>query len=356
MNSHVLKSPARSGLIALLLALAVLACASESARADVQWNDGTPTTSTLAQCVLGTFETGAMAYAGYQADPNALPHAGDVFYGHAVFGAAMEACNGDQYGELDVVLPPGVSLAIDAAHPVNCFYEDNQGPVQPYSPCPTHAVGGTYGPQLPAGDGGGPWDMPVGRLIEVQFPLVSNRELKGPAGGPCPETIGELSAYPQHDCLITALHVADGYSDPWLLPDEQLFISPGAAPPPAPVTSKPVSGSLGSGSGSGGSSASKAALKVPKHLKLSKLMSKGVTVRLMLPRAGSTVNLSLMMAHRKLAHLRRRHLRAGTFRFRLRLSRSARARLRHVRHARLTVIEKLTKPKITLRTSVVVKR
>jgi hypothetical protein len=355
MNSHALKSPARRGLIALLLALAAFASASGSARAAVQWNDGTAATSTLVHCVLGTFETGALAYAGYQADPNALPHAGDVFYGHAVFGAAMEACSGDQYGELDVVLPPGVSLAIDAAHPVYCFYEDNQGPVQPYSPCPTHAVGGTYGPQLPAGDGGGPWDMPAGRLIEVQFPLVSNRELKGPAGGHCPETVDELSAYPQHDCLITALHVADGFSDPWLLPNEELFISPGAAPPSAPAPGTPGSDS-GSGTGSGGSSGVKAALKVTRHLKLSKLMSKGVTVRLTLPHAGSTVNMWLMMGHRKLAHLRRRHLRAGTLSFRLRLSRSARARVRHVRHARLTVIEKLTNPKATLRTSVLVKR
>lgn len=353
MNAHIFTWPGRRTLIPLLLALIALACASASASAAEQWNDGTSEQSTLFNCVLGIPETGALTYAGYKADPSALPRAGDVFYGHAVFGAAMEACTGDQFGELDVVLPPGVSLAIDAAHPVYCFYEDNQGPVQPYSPCPTHAVNGTYGPQFTSGDGGGPWDMPAGRLIEVQFPLVSNRELKGPAGGHCPESLSELSAYPQHDCLITALHVADGDTDPWLLPNEELVVSPGAAST-TPPQSRPGTGP--GGTGPGGTSRPGARLLAPRKLRLSKLMSNGLTVKLTLPSAGSSVDLSLMMGHRKLAHLKRRHLRAGSLSFHLRLSRSARNRLRHLRHARLTVVEKLTKPKTTLRTTVRVKR
>jgi hypothetical protein len=217
---------AAAGAFALAAALA-LASAADAA---VQWNDGQQTTSTLYDPCLGIEEYGALAYAGYRADPSNLPNAGQVFYGHAVFGAATQVgggCGGgDQHAELDLVLPPGVSLAVNGSHPIYCFYEDSGQPEVRNPTCPTHTVRGTYGPQLPARDGGGPWDVPAGRLLEVQFPLVSNRQLKGPAGGNCPQDLSDLQTERQNDCLITALHVADGDTDPWLLPDEYLFINP----------------------------------------------------------------------------------------------------------------------------------
>jgi hypothetical protein len=232
------------GLVALIatagaVALAATLALASAADAAVQWNDGQQTTSTLYNSCLGIEESGALAYAGFKADPSHLPQAGQVFYGHAVFGAATQVggggCGGgDQYGELDLVLPPGVSLAVTGSHPIYCFYEDSGQPEVRNSTCPTHTVGGTYGPQLPAGDGGGPWEMPPGRLLEVQFPLVSTRQLKGPAGGNCPEDLSDLQTERQNDCLITALHIADGDTDPWLVPDEYLFLDPatrtGAAP------------------------------------------------------------------------------------------------------------------------------
>ena len=113
----------------MLASASILALASSTARAAEQWNDGVPAMSTLVKCVIHLQETGAIAQAGYLADPSRLPQAGHVFYGHAVFGAATDtACDsGDQLAELDVVLPPGVSLAIDAAHPITCLYAEAAG-------------------------------------------------------------------------------------------------------------------------------------------------------------------------------------------------------------------------------------
>jgi hypothetical protein len=339
----------RISLAALALALAA-ALAAAPAQAAMRWNDGTPAQSTLFNCVLEIPEAGALAYAGYQADPSNLPRPGQVFYGHAVFGAAMEACAGDQFGELDVVLPPGVRLAIDAAHPLRCFYEDNGGPVLANPTCPTRALNGVYGPRLPAGDGGAPWDMPAGRLLEVQFPLVSNRQLRGPAGGHCPQSLGELQAYPHHDCLITALHLADGSTDPWLVPDEELVTAAApAAPAPAPRP-KPQSGAPGP------KRPARPGLRAPRQMRIRTLMAHGMRVTLVLPRRVSSATVSLRQGRRTLARARRRHLRAGRWTVRLRLSRTARRRLRHVRRARLSVVAQLSRPTVTLRAPLTARR
>ena len=234
----------------VLASACILALASSTARAAEQWNDGVPAMSTLVKCVINLQETGAIAQAGYLADPSRLPQAGHVFYGHAVFGAATDtACDsGDQLAELDVVLPPGVSLAIDAAHPITCLYADGGGTGANYPTCPAHAITGAYGPAIASDDAGHAWTMPAGREFDVRFPLKSDRRLTGPAGGHCPQSVDEIPAYPQRDCLLIALHVVDGYSDPWLVPSEELFIDPalaGSPPATAPTpTSKPTPTSL----------------------------------------------------------------------------------------------------------------
>ncbi len=182
-----------SWLAAIAAATAALA-AAPSAHAAVSWQDGQLAQSTYTQCVIDTVETGADAWAGYLMDPAHPPRPGDVFYGHAAFAGLTSRCGGDdQAAELDLVLPPGVSLAVDAKHPIKCFYQDPDMADKVAAPaCPTHTTGGVLGPQLPAGDGGGGWDLAPGRTYEVQFPLVSNRQLKGPAGGYCPRSADEL--------------------------------------------------------------------------------------------------------------------------------------------------------------------
>lgn len=227
--------------LAAMISVAALLVTVPSAGADAPWNDGTWVQSSLVKCVINVEEVGAIAAVGYQGDPANLPKAGEVFYGHAAFGAATEACGGDQAAELDLVLPAGVSLAVDASHPIRCTYTDQNAPTVPDPSCPTHAIAGTYGPQLAHDDAGDAWVLPPGRLFIIEFPLRSTRQLKGPAGGACPQTLTDVVTPAANDCLVGALHLADGYSDPWLLPDEPMVIGPASAPsPPAPSPPAPA--------------------------------------------------------------------------------------------------------------------
>ena len=337
--------PCAVAVVALLATLALVA----SADAAEEWHNGVTVQSELYNPCLDISEVGALAQTGFQSDP-AVTKAGDVFYAHALFGAATHVggncTDTDQAAELDISPPPGVTLAIDSAHPINCYYADGNDPAQTNPTCPSHTVPGTYGQMLPAGDGGGAWDMPPGRTLEVQIPLRSTRELKGPAGGHCPDDLNQLTAGQPRDCVITPIHILDGTSDPWLLPNEEMFLNPA-----------PSGGNSQSGGGGGGSSIpGHASLKAPKSLKLSALMKKGVPVVISVPAGGGTANLSLLQGHKTLAHVVRKHLKAGTTTIHLKLSRSGRARLRHARHAHLKLVEKLSNPKVTLRKTISVRR
>ena len=226
----------------MLSSASILSIAASTARAAEQWNDGVPAMSTQVKCVINLQETGAIAEAGYLADPSRLPKAGEVFYGHAVFGATTDtACSsGDQIAELDIVLPPGVSLAIDAAHPITCLYADGDGPEANYPTCPTRTIAGAYGPAIASDERGTRGRCRPGAQFEVRFPLTSNRKLIGPGGGHCPESVDEIPTSPQRDCLLIALHVIDGYLDPWLTPSEELFIDAAAAGPTPTPTPTPI--------------------------------------------------------------------------------------------------------------------
>jgi hypothetical protein len=218
-------------LATLAVAAAVLVGVAAAAQADPTWHDGAKVDSKLQNACLGNVEFGALGYTGFHVDASSLPGLGQVFYGHAVFGAATTVggtgCgNTDQHAEVDLVLPSGVSLAVSASHPIYCFHEDTGASEVKNETCPTHAINGTYGPALPPQDGSAAWDLPVGRLFEIQFPLVTTRQLRGPAGGNCPETLGELRQ--RNDCLVTAIHVADGDTDPWLLPSVTMITRAGS--------------------------------------------------------------------------------------------------------------------------------
>ena len=232
--------------VAALACAGMLSIAAPTAGAAEQWNNGTPAMSTQVKCVIDLQETGAIAEAGYLSDPAQPPKAGQVFYGHADFSATTDtACSsGDQVAQLDVVLPRGVSLAVDAAHPITCLYADNGGAQLTYPTCPTSTIVGAYGPEIPSDNAGHAWTMPAGREFDIRFPLTSDRRLAGPAGGHCPQSVDEIPTNPQRDCLLIALNVADGYSNPWLTPSVEMFIDPaapgpGPKPPPPPPPSPP---------------------------------------------------------------------------------------------------------------------
>lgn len=231
----------RGVLVAVVAAVALLAMTASSAWADLQWYEGQPATSTFT-CV-GQIVQGADIVAGYQADPSSLPKAGDLFYGLVGFGAAIPTCDGGtQYGEVDLVLPPGVTLAVDASHPITCTYTDLNAPTVPDPTCPTNTDDhGIYGPALSPNGPGTAWRLPAGRWFEIRFPLRSDRQLQGEAGGYCPQTIDQLLATSSpNDCLEVALGLADGADNPWLLAHEGLVIDPAATPAPTPQPPTPT--------------------------------------------------------------------------------------------------------------------
>jgi hypothetical protein len=336
---------------ALLSVAAAALIGASTASADTSWHDGQTVDSQLYNPCLHISEFGALAQAGYETDP-AATRAGDVFYGHVVFGAATHVggncTDTDQAAELDLVLPPGVSLAVDAQHPIYCFSIDQGQPAQADPACPTHAATGAYGPMLPAGDGGAAWDMPPGRTLEVQFPLVSTRELKGPAAGHCPESVDEIGAFPQRDCLAVAVHVADGTDDPWLFPTVQMILAPRAVTPgptPSPTPSPTPTPTP---------TPTKPALAVAKHVKLSSLLAHGVTATLTVPTAGSSATLTLKQGSRTLGKVTKQHLAAGKVKVRVVLSKAAKKKLRHAKSAHLTLVEKIGTT--TLKAAVLAKR
>jgi len=81
---------------------------------------------------------------------------------------------------------------------------------------------------MPAGDGGAAWDMPPGRTTVIDFPLKTTRQLEGPAGGHCPQSVDDFPYDHRYDCLLAAVHVLDGDTDPWLAPDVEMFTGGGS--------------------------------------------------------------------------------------------------------------------------------
>ena len=111
----------------IVVALGALLAGAATADAAASWHDGVSAESYVFNPCLNITEFGALAQTGYNSDP-AATHAGDVFYAHVLFGAATyvggNCTSTDQAAELDVSPPPGVSLAVSAAHPIYCFYTD----------------------------------------------------------------------------------------------------------------------------------------------------------------------------------------------------------------------------------------
>src|SRR4051794_32978954 len=142
------------------------------------WHDGPP--------VAGAC---AMARAGYQP----TPRASRVFYGRVVFSGACGPAR------LEVVPPAGAIVADTDRFPIKCFVQDAGGVQRANPMCPTHTADGTYGPRIPAGDGGADWQPAPGQTLEVDVPLVSARALKG---GACPQ---DVSALGTGDCLAFSL-------------------------------------------------------------------------------------------------------------------------------------------------------
>lgn len=66
--------------------------------------------------------------------------------------------------------------------------------------------------------------MPSKRIFIVDFPVRAGHPMRGLAGGACPKDLDELLTLPHNNCLIAVFHVADGFSDPWMLAHQNLAV------------------------------------------------------------------------------------------------------------------------------------
>jgi hypothetical protein len=266
-------------MILLGTAAALLALAAPA------WHDGPP--------VAGA----CTVRAGYQP----TPRAGRVFYGRAVFSGGCGPAT------LQVLPPPGVVVADTDRFPIRCFVQDGTSAPVANPVCPTHTADGAYGPELPAGDGGGGWQPAPGQTLEVDVPLVSGRRL---TGGACPQTLG--SRY--DDCLLFALF----HADETLLPGVPLVM---AAPRELGLSFTPAT---------------------PAGLR-----AHGLVVTVTMPFADDAVTLILRQGGRTVARVAKRHLRRGDTAVRLRLS--PRARLRA---GKVVLVARFRRPRRTFRLTV----
>jgi len=337
------------GLLAALLAAA-------PAQAALQWHTGTSESSIVLNCNFAQ-EPGIQANAEFQADPQALPRVGEVFYVRSVIARIGDGCGIDMLGHVEVVPPPGVTTAVSAQHPVRCQWMDiTTGALSPAGGCPQEAQEAVYGPGFDQLTPGGstptyPWRIAYRQALVIEIPLLSNRGLQGTAptcsrfeGAP-PCTTPSQSG----DTLQFTIRMLDAWSSAWLSPYVPLFVQgAGGAGSKAP----------GAGSGGGGGGAGKAGLlaSAPRSLKLKQLL-RGLRVTINVPTADSTVTAQLTGSGLRsarsasiakttvIARARKRRAKAGVLRLRLKPTRkAARALRRTKRPLKLRLKVRVTPP------------
>jgi hypothetical protein len=337
------------GLLAALLA-------APPAQAALQWHSGNSESSYVLNCNFAQ-EPGIQANAEFQADPQALPRVGDVFYVRSVIARIGDGCGIDMLGHVEIVPPPGVTTAISAQHPVRCQWLDiATGALAPAGGCPQEAQEAVYGPGFDQLTPGGstptyPWRIAYGQALVIEIPLRSNRGLQGTSpscsrfeGAP-PCTTPSQSG----DTLQFTIRMLDAWSSAWLSPYVPLFVQDGGG-----------AGAKGPGAGApgGGAGGGKAGLlaSVSRSLKLKQLL-RGLPVTVNVATGGSTVTAHLtaggLRAARStsiakvtvIARATRRRAKAGTLRLRLKPTRkAARALRRSKRPLRLRLKVRVTPP------------
>ena len=328
--------------IASLLVLLAALLLAAPANAALQWHTGTSESSYVLNCNFSQ-EPGIQANAEFQADPQALPRVGEVFYVRSVIARIGDGCGIDMLGHVEIVPPPGVTTAISAQHPVRCQWMDiTTGALSPAGGCPQEAQEAVYGPGFDQLTPGGstptyPWRIAYRQALVIEIPLLSNRGLQGTAptcsrfeGAP-PCTTPSQSG----DTLQFTIRMLDAWSSAWLSPYVPLFVQ-GAG-----------GGSGGNAPGAGGGGgAGKAGLlaSAPRSLKLKQLL-RGLRVTVNVPTSGSTVTAQLTASGLRgarsasiakttvIARTTRRKAKAGTLQLRLKPTRKAARALRRTKRS-----------------------
>src|SRR5438045_6807820 len=142
--------------LTVLASVAPARAGSQSAR---KYYDGNIayTTHTF-ECTLTPYvEYMTGVYSGYYGTADVTwPRVGDVYYVHVVLSTVGGVCLAtDGYVEPELTLPPNTQLAVSAANPVYCWFQNPQGQVGQISTadgCPTT-------PQYPSYSGHGTYSL-----------------------------------------------------------------------------------------------------------------------------------------------------------------------------------------------------
>lgn len=322
--------PMTRNVSALVVGIVIGALAAAApAGAALRWNTGSMEESTVSNCNFDP-ETGIVAIADFQADPAALPRVGDVFYVRTVAGRVGNGCGIGMRSHVELVPPPGVTLAISPSTPLRCGYMDIDTAVStPAANCPQAGYDGVYGPAFdqltPAGPNETyPWDVPYGKALVVEVPLRSSRPLAGTAPA-CSRLVGDppCAADRSGDALQFSHKIIDGWASPWLSPYVPLFVEPGPA---------------------GGGAVAAPRVRAAAAVRL-RTLRRGLRIRVGVARSGSRVAATLVLpgARRKLVLARGviRNATVGTVRLRLEATKAGLRALRRVRlplSSRLSVV------------------
>jgi hypothetical protein len=313
------------------VALAAIAVAAAPASAAPEWQMGTAEQSTVANCNFDP-EVGIEASAWFEADPQALPRVGDVFYARSISARVGNGCGSGMSVHVEFVLPVGVTTAISAARPVRCqLWDYTANTYTPLDGCPTAAAAGIYGPAFDrvASGSSQPWEVPYGLAVVIDVPLRSSRRLAGIAGGSpsCGRLDGAppCSAEQSGDAVQAVSKVIDAGQSPWLSPYVGVFVEEGAA--------------------TGGSAPSGSLIASSPRRATVKRVRRGMAVRVNVAAAGSRVVATLKLGRRTIARKRIASAATGTAKLRLKATKAGKRRLKRLdKRAKAKLVVRVTAP------------
>jgi len=222
-SQHRSVPPVRT-ILAVLVLLTLIAATPRTARAAAAWQFGAGTHTLARNCITSNQEIMSIDNAGYYGEPGVSPVVGQKYYVQGTWGITGDPCGtGQAKVHVEFMLPQGTQLAISAADPVHCIFENftDHTTTEDTANCPQVPVAGLQGGL--AFDRS--WDTPQGYAWHILVPVISTQPLSGSTIGDCPS------------CLTAAIWVIDGDTNPWTYPQIGIPVLAGGSPSPSPRAS-----------------------------------------------------------------------------------------------------------------------
>jgi hypothetical protein len=219
-----------AGLAGVTAGVLALAPASHAAE---QWLTGPHEDSVVISCASVQSGTpiqvvGASAFSEKFVDKRRQPRVGKTFYVRVLIGAVGDPCVPAQTASVELIPPLGVRVATSPRNTIDCFLIDILADTRVRIPradgCPRFSTRGVFGGRAlnRTGPLGPNWAIPIGKALEIQVPVRSNRRMKGRtrATAGCQRTAGQPPCPRRlaRNHLQFAIRVFDGNANPYLVP------------------------------------------------------------------------------------------------------------------------------------------